>query len=90
MGKTTFNVTGFIQPPFVYEMLNLVLDADSLNNRQLFDFRPECELLLDDLEVPMPPDLLQTFLAVYDNHHDRQVYILEGGAYTKYRNTHHI
>ena len=91
MEKTAFNVTGFIQPAFVYEMLNLVPDADGLNDRQLFDFPPERELLLDDLEVPMPPDtpdLLQTFLAVYDNHHDRQAYTLEGDAYAKFRQTH--
>ena len=68
-------------------MLNLVPDADGLNDRQLFDFPPERELLLDDLEVPMPPetpDLLQTFLAVY-NHHDCQTYTLEGDVYAKYR-----
>ena len=38
--KTAFNVTGLIQPTFVYEMLNLVPDADSLHNRQLLDFPP--------------------------------------------------
>ena len=48
MEKTAFNVTGFIQPAFVYEMLNLKPDSDGLNDRQLFDFPPECELLLDD------------------------------------------
>ena len=76
MEKTAFNVTGFIQPAFVYEMLNLVPDADGLNDRQLFDFPPERELLPDDLVVPIPSDtldLLQTFLAVYDNH---QIYTL--------------
>ena len=90
MNKTAFNVTRFIQPAFVYEMLNLVPDADGLNNRQLFDFPPERELFLDDLEVPMPPDtpdLLQTFLAVYDNHRDHQIYTLNGDAYATYRLT---
>ena len=41
-------------------MLTLTPDADCLNDRQLFQFPPECELLLDDLVVPMPshtPDL---------------------------------
>ena len=69
-------------------MLNLVPDADGLNDRQLFDFPPERELLLDDLVVPMPPDtpdLLQTIVAVYNNHHVNQVYTLEGGAYAAYR-----
>ena len=55
MEKTAFNVTGFIQPQFVYEMLNLAPDADGLNDRQLFDFPPERELLLEDMIVPMPP-----------------------------------
>ena len=41
MVKTAFNVTGFIQPAFVYEMLNLVPDADGLNDCQLFNFPPE-------------------------------------------------
>ena len=31
--KTASNVTGFIQPAFVYKMLNLVPDADGLNDR---------------------------------------------------------
>ena len=91
MEKTAFNVTGFIQPALAYDMLNLIPDADGLNDRQLFDLPPESELLLDDLEVPMPsdtPDLLQTFLAVYDIHHDRQTYKLEVDAYAKYRQTH--
>ena len=33
--KAAFNVTGLIQLAFVYEMLNLVPDADGLNDRQL-------------------------------------------------------
>ena len=37
-------------------MLNLTSDSDGLNDRQLFDFPPECELLLGDLVVPMPSD----------------------------------
>ena len=44
----------------------MVPDADGLNDRQMFDFPPEQELLLDEL-VPIPPDtpdLLQTFLLV--------------------------
>ena len=31
MEKTVFDVTGFIQPAFMYETLNLVPDADGLN-----------------------------------------------------------
>ena len=89
--KTAFNVTSFIQPAFMYEMLNLVPDADGLNDCQLFDFPPEREMLLDDLVVPMPadtPDLLQTFLAVYNNHKDAVTYTLEGEVYMEYQQTH--
>ena len=89
--KTAFNVTGFIQPAFVYEMLNLVQDADGLNDRQLFDFPPERELYLDELEVPMPrdtPDLYQVFLEIYNHHKDRVLYTLEGDSYAEYRSTH--
>ena len=91
MEKTAFNVTGFIQPAFVYKMLNMVPDADGLNDRQMFDFPPERELLLDELVVPIPPDtpdLLQTFLLVYDSHCNCQIYKLEGDAYSEYRHTH--
>ena len=91
MERTAFNVSGFIQPAFVYDMLNNVPDADGLNDRQLFDFPPERELLLDDLVIPIPtdtPDLLQTFLAVYDNHKETHIYTLEGDAYSEYRQTH--
>lgn len=90
MDKT---VTEFIQPAFVYEMLNLVLDANGLSDRQLFNFPPERELFLDDLEVPMPPDtpdLLQTFLAVYHNHRNHQIYTLNGDAYANHRLTHKL
>ena len=48
-------------------------------------------MLLDDLVVPMPadtPDLLQTFLAVYNNHKDAVTYTLEGEAYMEYQQTH--
>ena len=31
--KPAFNVTGFIQPVIVYEMLTLTHDADGLNDR---------------------------------------------------------
>ena len=34
------------------------------------------------------PDLFAIFLAVYDNHHDHQIYTLEGDAYAVYRATH--
>ena len=85
MEKTAFNVTGFIQPAFVYEMLNLTPDSDGLNDHQLFDFPPERELLLDDLVVPMPlhtPDLQQIFTIIADNHQQQIQYTLQGEAYS--------
>ncbi len=39
ISNTAFNITGFIQPAFVFDMLNGD-DADGLNDRQLFDFFP--------------------------------------------------
>ena len=83
MEKTAFNVTGFIQPAFVYKMLNLTPDSDGLNDRQLFDFPPDRELLLDDLVVPMPshtPDLQQIFTIIADNHQQQIQYTLQGEA----------
>jgi len=78
------------QPAFVYELLNIAPDADGLNDRQLVDFPPEREMLLDEL-VPMPlntPDLQEIFLKIVDNHQEMQVYSLEGDAYCAYRETH--
>ena len=37
-------------------MLNHVPNADGLNDRQLFDFLPEREMLLDEFVVQMPAD----------------------------------
>ena len=71
METTAFDVTGFIQPAFVYEMLNLTSDSDGLNDCQLFDFPPEHELLLDDLVVPMPSDT-HDLASANLHHHCRQ------------------
>ena len=78
--KTTFNVTGSSSRHLCTKCstLSLMLMVSMTGNCLTFH-----QLLLDDLDVPMPPDtpdLLQTFLAVYDNHHDRQTYTLEGDA----------
>ena len=91
MEKTAFNVTGFIQPAFVYEMLNLAPDADGLNDRQLVDFPPERELLLNELVVPMPPDtpdLRDVFHIISDSHKDTLIYTLEGESYVAYCDIH--
>ena len=90
MEKTAFNVTGFIQLAFVYEMLSLTPDADCLNDRLLVDFPPEHEMLLDEL-VPMPsdtPNLLEIFETIADNHEDTLTYTLENEAYTAFRDIH--
>ena len=71
----------------MYEMLNLTPGADGLNNHKLFDFPPECELLLDDLVVPMPsdtPNLQQVFCIIADNHQRQVQYTPEGDAYSAY------
>ena len=91
MEKTAFNVTGFIQTAFVYEMLNLTPDADGLNDRQLVDFPPEREMFLDELVVPMPsdtPDLLEIFETIAKNHDDTLIYTLENEAYTAFKDIH--
>ena len=54
--KTAFNITGFIQPAFVHQMLHSS-DHDGMNDRQLFDFPPEHDVFLDQLKVPMPEDI---------------------------------
>ena len=89
--QTAFNVTGFIQPKFVFEMLHAGNDADGLNDRQLFDFPPERELMLDELKVPIPtdaPDLKMIFPLLMTVHKAKQMYTLEGEAYDLYRETH--
>ena len=71
LDKTAFNVSAFIQPAFVYEMLNNSNDADGVNDRQLFDFPPEREVFLADLEVPMPqdtPDLFEQQCTINPKH----------------------
>lgn len=50
-------MTGFIDPAFDLEMSNIA--SDDLSHRQLFDFPSVCELLLDDLVVPMSSDTLE-------------------------------
>ena len=90
ISKTAFNITGFIQPAFVFEMLNSD-DADGLNDRQLFDFPPERELLLNELVVPMPadtPDLKSILNAVRLAHVSAEMYTLEGEAYELFRMCH--
>ena len=50
-------MTGFIDPAFDLEMPNIA--SDDLSGCQLFDFPSVCELLLDDLVIPMSSDTLE-------------------------------
>ena len=89
--KTAFNVTGFIQPAFVFDMLHSGNDVDGLNDRQLFDFPPEREMKLDELQVPMPadtPDLKNIFIVLRRIHSKATVYTLEDEAYELFRDAH--
>ena len=91
MESTAFNVTGFIQPSYVYDMLTNSPDADGLNDRQLFDFPPDREVFLDDLKVPMPPDtadLKELFIEIMEQHKKKRVYTLENEAYEAYKGIH--
>ena len=54
--ETAFNMSGFIQPSLVEKML-LSDDADGFNNRQLFVFPPQRDVLLNDLKQPVPPNI---------------------------------
>ena len=88
MESTAFNVTGFIQPSYVYDMLTNSPDADGLNDRQLFDFPPDREVFLDDLKVPMPPDTAELFIEIMEQHKKKRVYTLENEAYEAYEGIH--
>lgn len=93
MESTAFNVTGFIQPSYVHDMLTNAPDADGLNDRQLFDFPPERELFLEELKVPMSSDvadLQAIFIELMEQHQEGRVYTLEDEAYREYQKVHDI
>ncbi len=69
ISNTAFNITGFIQPAFAFDMLNDD-DADGLNDRQLLDFPPELSILLTILN------------AIRLAHLCAKMYTLEGEVYT--------
>ena len=88
--KTTFNITGFIQPAFVHQMLHSS-DHDGMNDRQLFDFPPERDVFLDQLKVPMPediPDLKAIFCELRDQHRQTKHYSLNDDAYKAFEQAH--
>ena len=88
--KTAFNITGFIQPAFVHQMLHSS-DHDGMNDRQLFDFPPERDVFLDQLKVPMPediPDLKAIFCELRDQHRQTKHYSLNHDAYKAFEQAH--
>ena len=56
MKETAFNMSGFIQPSFAEKML-LSDDADGFNDRQLFVFPPQRDVLLDELKLHIPSNI---------------------------------
>ena len=93
MDKMAVNVTVFIQPAFVYEMLNLVPDTDCVNDRQLFNFPQSESSFLMILRFQCHQIHLISFnffYEIYKNHKDEVVYTLEGDAYQEYRSTHDL
>ena len=66
-------MTGFIKPAFDLEMPNIA--SDDFSDCQLFDFPPECELLLDNLVVPMSSDTLElqhTFRIIAESYNKKK------------------
>ncbi len=89
--KTAFNITGFIQPAFVFQMLHSA-DQDGLNDRQLFDFPPERDVFLRELKVPVPHDIptfKDIFTQVITQHQDNvKVYTFDREAYLCFEQAH--
>ena len=77
MNNTSFNITGFIQPYYVVELLHRD-DHDGFNDRQRFDVPPEIEVNYRDLETELPanlPSFKDVFLRVIDLHESPKAYI---------------
>ena len=86
--KTAFNLTGFIQPAFAFQMLNSP-DHDGLNDHQLIAFPPERDVFLKDLKVPMPTHIpsLKTLFEIIRNNTMRMgemIYHVDGQAFEKF------
>jgi len=90
MSKTAFNICGFIQPAFVEKML-LSDDADGFNDRQLFCFPPQRDVLLGDLKVPIPTDvpaLHQVYEYIRLVHSTPRSYTFCSDAFEQFRSCH--
>ena len=90
MSKTAFNICGFIQPAFVEKML-LSDDADGFNDRQLFCFPPQRDVLLGDLKVPIPTDIpalhqVREYIRLV--HSTPRSYVLCSDAFEQFRSCH--
>jgi hypothetical protein len=87
MSKTTFNVADFIQPAFIEKML-VPKDADRFNDRQIFAFPPQRDVLLNDLKLLIPPNVpsvkeIYTLIRVV--HEVPREYTMDGDALTVLR-----
>ena len=74
MHRTAFNMTGFIQPSFVVDMVERN-DPDAFNDRQFFVCPKEVEYKYGDLVVPMDPSApkLENIFRVVRKHHSSQL-----------------
>ena len=92
MSQTAFNISGFIQPAFVEKML-LSDDADGFNDRQLFAFPPQRDVLLNDLKLPIPPNIpsLQSiYTLIRAVHKTSREYILDDDALMEFQQYHDV
>ena len=87
MSKTTFNKAGFIQPAFVEKML-MSNDADGFNDRQLFAFSPQRDVKLNDLKLPIPPNvpsLREIYTLIRMVHKSPREYTMDDNAMTAFQ-----
>ncbi len=90
--KTSFNITGFIQPTFVERML-LSDDADGFNDRQLFDFPPERDVHFDELKIPVSSEvtgLKDIFEKIAMEHETEIVYSFSSSGLEAYKHAHDL
>ena len=90
MSQTAFNMAGFIQPTFVEKML-LSEDADGFNDRQMFVFPPQRDVLFNDLKLPIPsnvPPLTSVYSHVREMHKISQEYTFDDDALIEFQRYH--
>jgi len=82
MTQTCFNITVFIQPYYVIELLHRD-DHDGFNDRQLFDIPPETDFDYHDLQTEIPseiPTFKEIFAYIMARHKTPRNYLLSEGA----------